>query len=181
MEDKELSDLLAGERYEEVFRHIVREYRERLYFMVRRMSVSHDDTDDILQNIFIKIWTGLPSFREESRLYTWIYRIAANETLSWLSRKKIRSFLRLDFTSSRGQYDPAADPYFSGDSIQKRLYKAIASLPDKQRVVFSLRYFEEMKYDEMSEMLGTSVGALKASYHHAYNKIRKELLEEEDR
>lgn len=179
MEDKVLSELLGQERYEEVFGHIIREYRERLYFMVRRMSVSHDDTDDILQNIFMKIWTGLPSFREESRLYTWIYRIAANETLSWLSRKRLRSFLTLEFTSSRGQYDPAADPYFVGDNIQKRLYKAIAALPDKQRVVFSLRYFDEMKYDDMSEMLGTSAGALKASYHHAYNKIRKELLEEE--
>ena len=163
------------ENVESVFNRIVKEYSERVYWHVRRFVNSHEDADDLVQDIFLKIWTALPSFRGEAQLFTWIYRIATNETLNFLRKQKVRSalaFQRLDAWTERRIDD---DPYFNGDAVQRALLKAVAKLPDKQRQVFILRYFEEMKYEEISQVLGTSVGSLKASYHIAYEKLKAEL------
>lgn len=149
---------------EAAFRTLVDTYKERLYWQIRRMVVSHDDADDVLQQTFIKAWTGLDTFRGEARLSTWLYRIASNEALNHQARRKETT----DIDDAVGLAD---DPYFDGDETQLQLHNAIATLPPKQRTVFNLKYFDEMKYEEMSETLGTSVGALKASYHHAVRKI----------
>lgn len=160
---------------EEAFRGIVDAYTERLYWHVRRFLCSHEDTNDLLQDIFIKIWSALPSFRGEARLYTWIYRIATNEVLNYLRRQKFKALLSLDSVSASLERKIDEDAGFNGDELQRELHKAIQRLPEKQRIVFSLRYFDEMKYEDISEITGTSVGALKASYHHAYSKIKNEL------
>ncbi|MBO5497979.1 MAG: sigma-70 family RNA polymerase sigma factor [Bacteroidales bacterium] len=160
---------------EEAFRGIVDAYTERLYWHVRRFLCSHEDTNDLLQDIFIKIWSALPSFRGEARLYTWIYRIATNEVLNYLRRQKFKALLSLDSVSASLERKIDEDAGFNGDELQRELHKAIRRLPEKQRIVFSLRYFDEMKYEDISEITGTSVGALKASYHHAYSKIKNEL------
>lgn len=152
------------------FEQIVRQYSEPLYWQIRRMTDSHDDADDVLQNTFIKAWTHLDDFRGEAKLSTWLYRIALNETLNFLQRKKISVRLDADTETALGDR-LATDPYFDGDETERRLQQAIDLLPDKQRMVFTLKYFQEMKYEEMSDVLQTSVGALKASYHHAVKKI----------
>jgi RNA polymerase sigma-70 factor (ECF subfamily) len=179
MRDKQIINLCSEGEYELAFNEIIDAYSERLYWHVRRFVCSHEDTDDLMQNIFIKIWKSLPSFRAEAQIYTWLYRIATNETLNHL--RKIR---RESLISSEAVGDILAtrideDPYFNGNALQRELHKAIQRLPEKQRLVFNMRYFDEMKYEDISEITGTSVGALKASYHHAYNKI-KETLENTD-
>ncbi|MBO4905954.1 MAG: sigma-70 family RNA polymerase sigma factor [Bacteroidaceae bacterium] len=152
------------------FRMLVEHFKEPLYWQIRRMVLSHDDADDILQNTFIKAWTGLPNFRGEAQISTWLFRIATNETLKFIERRK-----QLVSVDAEGAETIAsrlqADPYFDGDETQQQLYAAISQLPEKQRQVFNMKYFDEMKYEEMSELLQTSVGALKASYHHAVKKI----------
>ena len=155
------------------FNMLVRQYQERIYYFVRRMVVNHDDADDVVQNIFIKVWNNLGSFREDSKLYTWLYRIAVNESLSFLKSKKLRSFLSLSTVETELLKSARSDEYFDGNEIQKRLREAILRLPNKQQLVFNMRYFDEMSYDEISEVLGTSVGALKASYHFAAKKIEE--------
>jgi RNA polymerase sigma factor (sigma-70 family) len=155
------------------FTQIVNRYQKRLYWHIRRMVVDHDDTDDILQNTFIKAFNALDRFRAESQLFTWLYRIATNETLSYLNKKKLSLLVRFDDMESHLAAKLEADPELSGDRIMLRLQKAILRLPDKQRLVFNLKYFDGMKYEDMSQMLGTSVGALKASYHHAVKKVEK--------
>ena len=175
MEEGRIIELFESGRIEEAFEAIVDTYKEKLYWHIRRMAGSHEDTDDILQDVFLKIWAGLPSFRGESRLFTWIYRIATNETLTFLNRKRFRSLL--SFRTPPPSYSVEADPWFDADGIIRKLYKSIAALPAKQRLVFNMRYFEEMKYEDISEILGTSVGALKASYHHAYKRIVSEMKE----
>ena len=175
MTDKEIIELYNCGRREESFRGIVDAYTERLYWHVRRFLCSHDDTNDLLQDIFIKIWTALDSFRGESRLYTWIYRIATNEVLNHLRKQKFRSYLSFESASAALGKKIDEDPYFNGNDLQRELHKSIQRLPEKQRIVFNLRYFDELKYEEISEITGTSVGALKASYHHAYNKIKDDL------
>lgn len=175
MTDKEIIELYNCGRREESFRGIVDAYTERLYWHVRRFLCSHEDTNDLLQDIFIKIWTALDSFRGESRLYTWIYRIATNEVLNHLRRQKFRSYLSFESASAALGKKIDEDPYFNGNDLQRELHKSIQRLPEKQRIVFNLRYFDELKYEEISEITGTSVGALKASYHHAYNKIKDDL------
>ena len=157
----------AGQR-EEAFNQIVKNYGERLYWHIRRIVVVHEDADDLLQNTFAKAWSGLETFRGESGLYTWLYRIATNETLTFLSRKKLE-LANGDPEELSGRL--AADKNFSGDSLQLTLQKAIATLPPKQRAVFCMRYYDETPYEQISKALGTSVGALKASYHHAYGKV----------
>ena len=175
MTDERIIELFSGGRQEEAFRGIVDAYTERLYWHVRRFLCSHEDTNDLLQDIFIKIWSALPSFRGEARLYTWIYRIATNEVLNYLRRQKFKALLSLDSVSASLERKIDEDAGFNGDELQRELHKAIRRLPEKQRIVFSLRYFDEMKYEDISEITGTSVGALKASYHHAYSKIKNEL------
>lgn len=177
MTDREIIDLYLNGKTEQAFNQIVDTYTERLYWHIRRFLCSHDDTDDLLQEIFIKVWTALPSFRGEAQLYTWLYRIATNEVLNFLRRQKIRAMISLDSASGILSRKIDEDPYFNGNEIQRELHKAILKLPEKQRIVFCLRYFDEMKYDDISKITGTSIGALKASYHHAYNKIKHEMEE----
>ncbi|MPM40665.1 ECF RNA polymerase sigma factor SigW [bioreactor metagenome] len=178
MEDKDLLQLFREEGKENyAFNLIVDKYSERLYWHIRKITASHDDTNDILQNTFVKAWNALPSFREESRLYTWLYRIATNESLTLIKKSKMRSFLSLSDYSKQVENQLEADPYFNGDETQRIFRKAIMKLPGKQRAVFTMRYYDEMKYEEISEILGTSVGALKASYHHAFQKIQEYLKE----
>ncbi len=154
----------------QAFTRLVEEYKEKLYWQIRRMVVSHDDADDVLQNTFIKVWTGLDTFRGESKLSTWLYRIASNETINFLERQR-KTITSIDDEESGLALQLESDPYFDGDETQRQLQEAISTLPVRQRQVFNLKYFEEMKYEEMSELLDTSVGALKASYHHAVKKI----------
>lgn len=152
------------------FTSLVDAYKESLYWQIRRMVLNHDDADDVLQNTFIKAWNGLPSFRGDSKLSTWLYRIATNETLNFLERQR-QPALSLDDEEGYVATTLQSDPYFDGDETQRQLQEAISRLPSKQRQVFMLKYYEDMKYEEMSHVLSTSVGALKASYHHAVKKI----------
>jgi len=171
-EDQQLlSDLKNEKKKQQAFRILVDKYKERLYWHIRKIVLNHEDADDILQETFIKVWKNISSFRADSGLYTWLYRIATNESLSFLSQKK-RKFS--DNSEEINDYlieNLKADPYFSGDDIQLKLQKAIAQLPEKQRLVFNMRYFDEVKYKDMEKILGTSEGALKASFHHAMKKI----------
>ena len=162
---------------EQVFNDIVKTYSERLYWHVRRFVLSHEDTDDLLQDIFLKIWTALPSFRGEAQVYTWVYRIATNETLNFLRREKVRAALRFKSLDDVLEERIDADPYFNGSAAERKLSKAIARLPEKQRLVFVMRYYEDLPYEDISAVTGTSVGSLKASYHIAQEKIRAELGE----
>ena len=160
-----------GDDPRKAFDAIVRAYGERLYWHIRKMVLVHDDANDILQNCLIKAWNGLPGFREESKLYTWLYRIATNEVITYLKKHRTHRFQSLSQVSLQVVETLRADPLFNGDEIQINLQKAIATLPNKQRLVFTMRYFDELPYEEISKILGTSVGALKASYHHAAAKI----------
>ncbi len=173
--DKEIIDLYRAGETNEAFKHIVHQYSERLYWHIRRFICSHDETNDLLQDIYIKIWNALPFFRGDSALYTWIYRIATNESLNYLRKQKLRTALSFDSFPSLMEKKIDEDIYFNGNEIQRELHKAIQKLPDKQKAVFNLRYFDDLSYKEISEILSTSEGALKASYHHAYNKIKEEL------
>jgi RNA polymerase sigma factor (sigma-70 family) len=170
--DKELLSLFNNpDRKNQAFNLIVKKYQERLYWHIRRIVINHDDADDLLQDTFLKAWNGLARFRGESQLYTWLYRIATNESLSFLNDKRNRYFLPIVDVEKGLGASLESDAYFNGDELQLRLQKAILTLPGKQRIVFNLRYYDEMKYEEMAEILNTSVGALKASYHHAVKKI----------
>lgn len=175
MTDREIIDLYKAGQQERAFREIVDSYSERLYWHVRRFLCSHEDTDDLLQDIFIKIWSALPSFRGDSQLYTWLYRIATNETLNFLNKQKVRSALQFESLSSKLEEKIDEDPWFNGDSMQRLLMKAIQKLPEKQRLVFTMRWFDDLSYEDISEILNTSVGALKASYHFATGKIKSFL------
>ncbi len=153
------------------FRKLLREYQEQLYWHIRRMVVIHEDADDVLQNVFIKVWNGLDTFRGDSALYTWLYRIATNEVFTFLANKRKQNISSITDIEEEFMENIDAGSHFDGDNAQKIFQKAILQLPEKQRLVFNMKYFEDMKYDDMSEMLDTSVGALKASYHHAVKKI----------
>ena len=175
MTDQEIIDLYISGKRESAFNRIVDTYTERLYWHIRRFLCSHEDANDLLQDIFIKVWAALPSFRWDAQLYTWLYRIATNEVLNYLRRQKVRAMISLDSSNGILARKIDEDPYFNGDELQRELHKAMLKLPEKQRIVFSLRYFDEMKYEDIASITGTSVGALKASYHHAFNKIKAEL------
>ncbi len=175
MTEKEIIFLYDSGRCEEAFSGIVECYSERLYLHIRRFVCCHEDADDLVQEVFIKIWAALPSFRRDAQLFTWIYRIATNEVLNFLRKQKIRAMISLDSSESVLAKKIDEDVSFNGDRLQRELHKAILRLPEKQRIVFSLRYFDEMKYEDMAEITGTSVGALKASYHFAYNKVKEEI------
>lgn len=153
------------------FTQLVRKYQERLYWHIRRMVVEHEDANDILQNVFIKVWKNLGEFREESNLYTWLYRIGTNEALTWIEQQKRRTSVSIGENEDIFAQRLTAQKDFDPNKIEWKLQQAIQLLPEKQRIVFNLRYYDEMPYEEMSAVLDTSVGALKASYHHAVKKI----------
>lgn len=156
---------------EQAFTTLIKKYQERLYWHIRRMVVSHDDANDVLQNVFIRVWNGLENFKEESQLYTWLYRIATNESLTFLENQKKRAAVSLSDVESGLSNKIKADKHFDPNRLEWKLQLAIQQLPEKQRIVFILRYYDEMPYEEMSRVLETSEGALKASYHHAVKKI----------
>jgi RNA polymerase sigma-70 factor (family 1) len=173
---KDSDDNLILERFrdprtkESAFNQLLQKYQQRIYWHVRRMVIDHDDADDLVQDIFIKVWKNLEGFREDAQLYTWLYRIASNECITFLNRKKMRIHVPLDEVVENSLTESS---YFSGDKIQRKLQAAVATLPEKQRLVFNMKYFENMKYEDISKVLGTSVGALKASYHIAVKKIEE--------
>lgn len=176
MEDKELLQKIRNpETRNYGFNMLVRTYQQRVYWLVRKMVIDHDDADDLTQEIFIKVHKAIDNFREDSQLFTWIYRIATNECLSYLSKKKRRFFIPIEDMSEVLTSKLDSSAHINGDDIQKKLQKALLTLPDKQRLVFNLKYFEEMPYEEMAEVTKTSVGALKASFHHAVKKIEEFL------
>ena len=161
---------------EKGFTAIIRKYQEKLYWHIRRMVVDHDDANDVLQNVFIRVWNGLENFREDAQLYTWLYRIATNESLSFIEQQKRKSAVSLSDVESGLSNKLKADKHFDASKLEWKLQLAIQQLPEKQRVVFNLRYYDEMPYEEMSRVLETSEGALKASYHHAVKKIEDFIL-----
>jgi RNA polymerase sigma factor (sigma-70 family) len=177
LEDKELiARFKNADTQNYAFNLIVRKYQERIYHHVRKMVIDHDDADDLTQEIFIKAWKGLANFREDSLLFTWLYRIASNECLTFLDKKKRRFFLPIhdlkkELTNKLNSMASNKSMHISGEEIELKLQTAILQLPNKQRLVFNMKYFDDMTYEQMSEVLGTSVGALKASYHHAVKKI----------
>jgi RNA polymerase sigma factor (sigma-70 family) len=156
---------------ESAFTAIIKKYQEKLYWHIRRMVVDHDDANDVLQNVFIRVWNGLENFREDAQLYTWLYRIATNESLTFLEQQKKRSAVSLSDVETGLSNKIKADKHFDANKLEWKLQVAIQQLPEKQRLVFNLRYYDEMPYEEMSRILETSEGALKASYHHAVKKI----------
>lgn len=170
MDDRQLTILLKDPKTRETaFNRLVDLYKERLYWQIRRMVITHEDADDVLQNTFIKAWQGLDAFRGEAQLSTWLFRIAGNETLNFLERK--RPAQSIDDEAGAVAEQLESDPYFDGDETERQLQQAIARLPQRQRQVFLMKYYDEMPYEQMSQVLDTSVGALKASYHHAVKKI----------
>ena len=160
---------------EKAFTRIIKKYQEKLYWHIRRLVIHHEDANDVLQNVFIKVWNGLDNFREDAQLYTWLYRIATNESLTYLEQQKKKSLVSIDNEDSiTAQLKSEKD--FDANKIEWKLQMAIRQLPEKQRLVFNLRYYDEMPYEEMSRVLDTSEGALKASYHHAVKKIEDFIL-----
>lgn len=179
MDEKQLiKELKQTDTSIRAFECLVNKYKEKLYWHIRQMVLTHEDADDILQDTFIKVWKNISSFKGEAQLFTWIYRIATNETLNFLRKQKNQTKI-----SEENQQlilnKLSSDPWFCGDQAQIKLQQAIATLPDKQRLVFNMKYFEDLKYNEMAAILDTSEGALKASYHHAVKKIKEIILAQE--
>ena len=171
-EEKEfIQQLLNPKMQNEAFQKLLLTYQKPLYNHIRNIVLNHDDTDDVLQNTFIKVFKNLKNFKGDSKLFSWIYRIATNEALTFLNQKAKKNGITSEALQNKAIDNLQADVYFDGDEIQIKLQKAIAILPEKQQLVFKMKYFEELKYEEISEIIGTSVGALKASYHHAVKKI----------
>lgn len=184
MTDKEILDIFHAGNRENAFNELVKKYQEKIYWHIRRIVIEHPSADDVMQNTFIKVWRSLENFRAESQLFTWIYRIATNECLNYLNIEKKHGHISFETNDSDEEesYSPsnyvkADTPLQDADKLQERLKAAIEALPEKQRIVFNLRYYDEMPYEQMSQVLETSVGALKASYHHAAQKIEKFLLQ----
>jgi RNA polymerase sigma-70 factor (ECF subfamily) len=176
IDDKELLEKFQNENSRNfAFSQIVRKYEVRIYHLIRKMVIDHDDANDLTQETFIKVWNNLYRFREQSQLYTWIYRIAVNESLGFLNSKRRKFFLPINDINKELSQKLDTNGGFTGDEIQLKLQKALLQLPDKQRLVFNMKYFEDLSYEEISEIVGTSVGALKASYHHAVKKIELHL------
>ncbi len=175
MNDADLLKIYRDGNKNYAFNLIVEKYKTQLYWQIRRMVISHDDADDVLQNSLIKVWESLDTFREESKLFTWLYRIVTNESLTFLKKKRNKYIIPLVNVERQLVNNLRTDEYFTGDEIERKLQKAILQLPEKQRIVFNMRYYDEISYEEMSEILNTSEGALKASFHHALKKIEKYL------
>ena len=171
--------LRSPETVRAAFEEVMRIYSEPLYWQIRRLVQNHDDADDLLQNTFMKAWMSMENFRGEAKLSTWLYKIAINESLNFLERERLRKHMSLDDQEDAIVSHIAADTSFDGDELARKLQEAVALLPEKQRVVFNMKYFDDMKYEDISEILGTSVGSLKASYHLATKKIEK-YFEESD-
>ncbi|MFP9117840.1 RNA polymerase sigma factor [Flavobacterium sp. RNTU_13] len=166
-----ISALLNPGTREAAFRQLVSQYGKQLYHHIRNIVIDHDDADDVLQNTFIKVFSNLSGFKGESKLFSWMYRIATNEAITFINQKAKKSGVTNEQVVQRAVENLTADDYFEGDALQLKLQQAVAQLPEKQQLVFKMKYFEDMKYEDMSEILNTSVGALKASYHHAVKKI----------
>ncbi len=162
----------------DAFAQVVSLYGEKLYWQIRKMVLNHDDANDLLQNTFLKAWTNIDYFRGEAKLSTWLYKIAINECITFLNKQRNNNNISIDDTDVFLLEKLKGDDYFDGNDAQQKLQEAILTLPEKQRLVFNMKYFDEMKYDEMSEILGTSVGALKASYHHAVKKVEEFLTKD---
>ncbi|MDX5419961.1 MAG: RNA polymerase sigma factor [Hymenobacteraceae bacterium] len=179
MEDKELLEKFANPNTRNLaFNQLIRKYQQKIYWHIRKMVIDHDDADDLTQEVFIKVWKNLENFRQDAQLYTWLYRIATNECLTFLSSKRKKFFLPINDVAAEltEKIDSSSD--IDGDEIQLKLQKALLRLPDKQRLVFNMKYYDELKYEEISAILGTSVGALKASYHLAVKKIEEFLKQD---
>ena len=170
-EQEFIQELLNPKTQNLAFEKLLKEFQRPLYNHVRTIVLNHDDADDVLQNTFVKVFQNLNKFKGESKLFSWMYRIATNEALTFLNQKAKKSGISSETLQSKAIDNLKADIYFDGNEIQIKLQKAIIQLPEKQQLVFKMKYFEELKYEEISEILGTSVGALKASYHHAVKKI----------
>lgn len=170
-----IADLQNPSTAKRGFDLLIRTYADKMYWVVRRMVMSHDDTNDILQNCFLKVWSNLQNFRGDAKLSTWLYKIAVNETINFLNKQRAMRNIVDDCDDTFLLNNIESDDYFDGDQLQIDLQRAIAKLPEKQRLVFNMKYFDDMKYEEISEVLGTSVGALKASYHHAVKKLTQML------
>lgn len=179
-EEELINQLSQPQQRAKAFSVVVRTYQERLYWHIRKMVLSHDDANDVLQNTFLKAWNAIEGFRGDSQMSTWLYRIATNETLTFLSSKKTRNQFSIDEVETSFLQNLHADNYFNGNEIQLKLQEAIITLPEKQRLVFNMKYFDDITYDQMEAILGTSVGALKASYHHAVKKIEKFFTENDE-
>jgi len=173
MEDAQILDKFADKRTrDEAFALLLKKYQQKIYWHVRRLVIDHDDADDLVQDIFIKVWKNLANFREDAQMYTWLYRIVINECNTFLNKKKQRQNVSLDDEGSAYLADSLTDTtYFNGTQAQLKLQQALLTLPEKQRLVFNMKYFDDLKYEEISAIVGTSVGALKASYHLAVKKI----------
>lgn len=178
-ESELIAQLSQPSKRANAFSVIVRQYQERLYWHIRKMVLSHDDANDVLQNTFLKAWNALDGFRGDSMVSTWLYRIATNETLTFLTNKRMRNLNSMDDVETLLLQNLKSDSYFNGDELQLKLQTAILTLPEKQRLVFNMKYFDDITYEELEAILGTSVGALKASYHHAVKKIEKYFEENE--
>jgi len=177
LEDKELLGLFRESSTKEIaFTAIIKKFQEKLYWHIRKMVISHDDTNDMLQNVFIKVWKGLDNFREDSQLYTWLYRVATNECLTFLEQKKKKATISLGDEENGLSNTIRADKNFDANRLEWKLQIAIQKLPERQRLVFNLRYYDDMPYEKMSKILETSEGALKASYHHAAKKIEQYII-----
>lgn len=174
-EESLINELKQLETQAKAFEVLVNTYKERLYWHIRRIVLNHDDTDDVLQNTFIKVYKNINGFKGESKLYSWMYRIATNEALTFLKQKSNKLGISNSELQDKMVSNLQADVYFEGDEIQLKLQKAIATLPEKQKLVFNMKYYQEMKYEEISEILNTSVGGLKASYHLAVKKVESYL------
>ncbi|MDR6940595.1 RNA polymerase sigma factor [Mucilaginibacter pocheonensis] len=177
VEDSEILSKFQDEKTRnEAFNLLLKKYQQKIYWHVRRMVIDHDDADDLVQDIFIKVWKNLLGFRNDAQLYTWMYRIASNECITFLNKKKQKNNVPLDDVAYELADTLADSSYFNGDQAQRKLQQALLTLPEKQRLVFNMKYFDDMKYEEISDVLGTSVGALKASFHLAVKKIEAFLL-----
>ena len=180
VEDSEILQKFSQEKTRnEAFNLLLNKYQQKIYWHIRRLVLNHDDTDDLVQDVFIKVWKNLEKFRSNSQLYTWIYRIATNESITFLNKKKQQNNTPMDEVSAELAENLVESSYFNGDKVQLKLQKALLTLPEKQRLIFNMKYFDELKYEEISEITGTSVGALKASFHIAVKKIETFMLNED--